>query len=101
MWNYPNFTIVRHPGGVSQQTALLINPFYPKDPQASFGKHVLTPAPPRFPKWWESAHLTFCKRAYALAKWYRDRGAKVIFGGRHVMSCPDEVRPHCDAMALG
>lgn len=22
---------------------LLINPFYPKDPQASFGKHVLTP----------------------------------------------------------
>lgn len=24
--------------------ALLINPFYPKDPQASFGKHVLTPS---------------------------------------------------------
>src|SRR5881409_4173387 len=23
--------------------ALLINPFYPKDPNASFGKHVLTP----------------------------------------------------------
>ena len=23
--------------------ALLINPFYPKDPSASFGKHVLTP----------------------------------------------------------
>jgi hypothetical protein len=23
--------------------ALLINPFYPKDPYASFGKHVLTP----------------------------------------------------------
>ena len=23
--------------------ALLINPFYPKDPRASFGKHVLTP----------------------------------------------------------
>src|SRR5690349_5061405 len=23
--------------------ALLINPFYPKDPVASFGKHVLTP----------------------------------------------------------
>src|SRR5689334_4507113 len=22
---------------------LLINPFYPKDPRASFGKHVLTP----------------------------------------------------------
>ena len=23
--------------------ALLLNPFYPKDPVASFGKHVLTP----------------------------------------------------------
>ena len=23
--------------------ALLVNPFYPKDPHASFGKHVLTP----------------------------------------------------------
>ena len=23
--------------------ALLLNPFYPKDPRASFGKHVLTP----------------------------------------------------------
>lgn len=23
--------------------ALLLNPFYPKDPNASFGKHVLTP----------------------------------------------------------
>ena len=24
--------------------ALLINPFYPKDPHASYGKHVLTPS---------------------------------------------------------
>jgi hypothetical protein len=24
--------------------ALLINPFYPKDPHASFGQHVLTPS---------------------------------------------------------
>jgi hypothetical protein len=24
--------------------ALLINPFYPKDPRASYGKHVLTPS---------------------------------------------------------
>jgi hypothetical protein len=27
--------------------ALLINPFYPKDPRASFGKHVLTPTEER------------------------------------------------------
>lgn len=28
---------------VEPHNALLINPFYPKDPNASFGKHVLTP----------------------------------------------------------
>src|SRR5207253_423734 len=28
---------------VRPRYALLINPFYPKDPHASFGKHVLTP----------------------------------------------------------
>ena len=34
-----------NPGGLgwSIASALLINPFYPKDPHASFGKHVLTP----------------------------------------------------------
>jgi len=31
-------------GPVPPRYALLINPFYPKDPHASFGKHVLTPA---------------------------------------------------------
>src|SRR6476646_7550051 len=30
-------------GPVRARSALLINPFYPKDPHASFGKHVLTP----------------------------------------------------------
>jgi hypothetical protein len=30
-------------GPVRERYALLINPFYPKDPNASFGKHVLTP----------------------------------------------------------
>ena len=32
------------PGSVTRRHALLINPFYPKDPFASFGKHVLTPS---------------------------------------------------------
>ena len=32
------------PGGpIERRFALLVNPFYPKDPHASFGKHVLTP----------------------------------------------------------
>src|SRR5437763_12853284 len=77
--------------------ALLINPFYSKDPHASFGKHVLTPslaltsvagATPEHWKvrYWDenllkghppyrpfpsvvgiTVHLTFAKRAYELA----------------------------------
>src|SRR5687767_9147457 len=31
------------PGAQEKRFILLINPFYPKDPHASFGKHVLTP----------------------------------------------------------
>src|SRR5438046_2710991 len=30
-------------GPIQPRAALLINPFYPKDAHASFGKHVLTP----------------------------------------------------------
>src|SRR5213594_2460693 len=111
--------------------ALLINPFYPKDPVASFGKHVLTPTlaltsiagatPPKWTvRYWDenllqgpppsdpfpqvvgiTVHLTFARRAYALADWYRARGAKVILGGLHVLSCPEEAAPHADAIALG
>jgi radical SAM superfamily enzyme YgiQ (UPF0313 family) len=119
------------PGPPKSHYALLINPFYPKDPHASFGKHVLTPSlaltsiagatPPHWdvaywdenllqgpPPWLPfpqvvgiTVHLTFARRAYALAGWYRRRGAKVILGGLHVLSCPDEVAPHADALALG
>lgn len=113
------------------RTALLINPFYKKDPHASFGKHVLTPTlaltsiagatPPEWevsywdenllqgPPPWKpfpqvvgiTVHLTFARRAYELADWYRSRGAKVILGGLHVISCPDEAAPHADAVAVG
>lgn len=111
--------------------ALLINPFYPKDPHGSFGKHVLTPTlaltsvAGATPADWEVAywdenllqgpppaepfpsvvgitvHLTFARRAYELAGWYRARGAKVVLGGLHVTSCPEEVAPHADALAIG
>ncbi|MFM2125951.1 MAG: hypothetical protein RL328_2402 [Acidobacteriota bacterium] len=116
---------------VKPRTALLLNPFYPKDPHASYGKHVLTPtlAMTSFaattPEHWEisywdenllmgpppcdpvpevvgiSVHLTFAERAYELARWYRARGSRVIFGGLHVLSCPDECAPHADALAIG
>ncbi|TMQ34493.1 MAG: B12-binding domain-containing radical SAM protein, partial [Planctomycetota bacterium] len=48
-----------------------------------------------------TVHLTFARRAYALAQWYRSRGARVILGGLHVLSCPEEAAPHADALALG
>src|SRR5262245_28678204 len=88
-----------HPATVVAKHALLINPFYPKDPHASFGKHVLTPSlaltsiagatPPDWTvQYWDenllhgppprepfpqvvgiTVHLTFAGRAYELAPW--------------------------------
>ena len=118
-------------GPIKPRYALLINPFYPKDPNASFGKHVLTPTlalssfAATTPDHWElrywdenlldgrppfatmpevvgiTVHLTFAKRAFELAQWYRSRGSKVVLGGLHVLSCPEECAPHADALAVG
>lgn len=118
-------------GPIARRSALLLNPFYAKDPHASFGKHVLTPtlaltsiagATPEgwSLRYWDenllqgpppidpvpevvgiTVHLTFAKRAYELAHFYRERGSKVVFGGLHVLSCPDETARHADAIALG
>src|SRR5437879_1500697 len=48
-----------------------------------------------------TVHLTFARRAFELAHWYRSRGSKVILGGLHVLSCPEECAPHADALAVG
>jgi radical SAM superfamily enzyme YgiQ (UPF0313 family) len=48
-----------------------------------------------------TVHLTFADRAFELAQWYRSRGSKVVLGGLHVTSCPDECAPHADALAVG
>src|SRR3569833_4228837 len=116
---------------VQRRHALLINPFFPKDPRASYGKHVLTPTlaltsiAGATPAGWDvrywdenllqgpppnqpvpevvgiTVHLTFARRAYALADWYRRQGARVILGGLHVLSCPEEALEHADAIAIG
>src|SRR2546426_2188445 len=116
---------------IRKRHALLINPFYPKDPHASFGKHVLTPSlaltsiaasTPRYwtVEYWDenllqgrppadpipeavgiTVHLTFADRAFELARWYRSRGSKVVLGGLHVLSCPEECAPYADALAVG
>jgi radical SAM superfamily enzyme YgiQ (UPF0313 family) len=115
----------------TRHLALLINPFYAKDPRASYGKHVLTPtlaltsiagATPEHWKlrYWDenllqgppprdplpqvvgiTVHLTFAKRAYTLARWYRAQGCIVVLGGLHVLSCPDEAAAHADTIAIG
>ena len=127
----PRLDPARRVGPITPRLALLINPFYAKDPHASFGKHVLTPtlaltsiAGSTPPEWevayWDenllqgpppsnpfpqvvgiTVHLTFAERAYELARWYRQRGAKIVLGGLHVLSCPDEAAPHADALAIG
>lgn len=111
--------------------ALLIAPFYPKDPNGSFGKHVLTPAhtltviAAATPEDWTvelwdenvlqgnvpsspfpavvgiTVHLTFARRAYELSRWYRRRGAAVVLGGLHVTACPDEAAAEADAIVIG
>jgi radical SAM superfamily enzyme YgiQ (UPF0313 family) len=118
-------------GMIEHRFALLINPFYPKSPHGSFGKHVLTPtlaltsiagATPSHwrVRYWDenllqgpppihplpevvgiTVHLTFATRAYELADWYRVRGSKVVLGGMHMQSSPEEGRFHADAIAVG
>jgi len=127
----PQLDFRQAPGPARRHFALLINPFYAKDPRASFGKHVLTPTlalttiaaatpedwavdlwdenllqgPPPDDPFPEvvgiTVHLTFAQRAFELARWYRRGGAKVVLGGLHVTSCPDECAPHADALAVG
>jgi radical SAM superfamily enzyme YgiQ (UPF0313 family) len=48
-----------------------------------------------------TVHLTFARRAYELARWYRAMGAKVVLGGLHVLSRPEEAAAHADAIAIG
>jgi radical SAM superfamily enzyme YgiQ (UPF0313 family) len=48
-----------------------------------------------------TVHLTFARRAYELAGWFRKHGSIVVLGGLHVLSCPDEAAAHADALAIG
>src|SRR5262249_21174331 len=114
-----------------RHSALLVNPFYRKDPRASFGKHVLTPTlaltsiAGATPLHWQvsywdenllqgpppadplpqvvgiSVHLTFARPAYDLGAWYRALCCIVVLGGLHVLSCRDEALSHADAIAIG
>ena len=117
---------------IERRLALLINPFYPKDAHASFGKHVLTPTlaltsvaaatPPDWTvRYWDenllqgpppanpmpevvgiTVHLTFARAGLRAGRAGIGRaGRKVVLGGLHVLSCPEEAAPHADALAIG
>jgi len=46
-------------------------------------------------------YITSAYRSYALADYYRQRGAYVCLGGLHVTSLPQEAAPHADSIFLG
>ncbi len=46
-------------------------------------------------------YITNAKRAYSIAKHYRDRGIFVALGGLHVTSLPDEAEIFADTIFLG
>jgi len=46
-------------------------------------------------------YISCANRAYELAAKWRARGAKVVLGGLHPTSMPNEASPHADAIVLG
>jgi radical SAM superfamily enzyme YgiQ (UPF0313 family) len=48
-----------------------------------------------------SVYITSAKRAYGIADRYRARGVRVVLGGLHVSSVPDEAAAHADTIFIG
>jgi radical SAM superfamily enzyme YgiQ (UPF0313 family) len=46
-------------------------------------------------------YITSAKRAYRIADGYRARGIRVVMGGLHVTSLPEEAAQHADTIFLG
>jgi radical SAM superfamily enzyme YgiQ (UPF0313 family) len=46
-------------------------------------------------------YVSCAARAYELADHWRQRGARVVLGGLHPTSLPDEAAPHADAVCSG
>lgn len=46
-------------------------------------------------------YISSSGRAYELARRWRERGAKVVLGGLHPTSLPDEAAEHADAVCIG
>jgi radical SAM superfamily enzyme YgiQ (UPF0313 family) len=48
-----------------------------------------------------SVNVDTAYRAFEIAKHYRNRGVKVIFGGIHASANPVEMLEHCDSVCIG
>ncbi len=48
-----------------------------------------------------TAMTTTSPRAYEVADRFRRRGIRVVMGGMHVSSLPDEALAHCDSVVIG
>ena len=46
-------------------------------------------------------YITSARRAYEIADHYRGRGVRVVLGGLHVTSLPEEAKTHADTIFLG
>jgi radical SAM superfamily enzyme YgiQ (UPF0313 family) len=46
-------------------------------------------------------YISSASRAYELARQWQQRGAKVVLGGLHPTSMPDEAAEHADAVCIG
>ncbi|TMC66993.1 MAG: B12-binding domain-containing radical SAM protein [Chloroflexota bacterium] len=46
-------------------------------------------------------YITSARRAYEIADQYRARGVRVVLGGLHVTSLPEEAKVHADTIFLG
>ncbi|MEJ1961471.1 MAG: hypothetical protein WDO56_07980 [Gammaproteobacteria bacterium] len=48
-----------------------------------------------------TVHLTFCPARIRAGCMVQSAGSIIVMGGLHGLSCPDEVRPHADTIAIG
>jgi len=131
MKDAPGLPPVRGPRPVNPRSALLLLPFYVKDPNGSFAKHALTPSltfsllAAATPSDWEisfwdenlmqgsppidpmprvvgiTVHLTFSHRAYEVRTGIAGTGLWSCLAGPHVLACPDEAAEHADVLAIG
>jgi radical SAM superfamily enzyme YgiQ (UPF0313 family) len=125
-----SLSLTTRPGRPRVGDVLLLNPRYRRNPCSSAGRHALAPSlalpllAAATPAGYSvrihdenislgpllapvpevvgiTVHTAFAHRAYALARHYRARGARVVLGGLHVTACPDEARFHADAVVVG